>query len=53
MEEMHMVRYRGKGIELPRPLQVPLSLNIDVFATWKLSKLILLGFVEASLHGHD
>ena len=33
MEEMHMVRYGGKGTKLPCPLQVPLSQKINVFAT--------------------
>ena len=32
MEEMHMVRYGGKGTEPPCPLQVPLSQKINVFA---------------------
>ena len=49
MEEMHMVRYRGKGIELPRPLPEYRCVR----QPGSSPKLILLGFVEASLHGHD
>ena len=49
MEEMHMVRYGGKGTKLPCPLQVPLSLLLQLFTSSEALQIPPLWFLEKKM----